>query len=97
MNILLQSKASEWVGCVAVDKSGDWVVCGGSMGPTFFHLSSPSTATKTAMMDLPAGTVTQAAIFVDDRVSGKFYPVHCLLHDSDCITASPEFLISLKE
>ncbi len=57
------------MGCVAMDTTGDWLVCGGSMGPTFFHLSSPSTATKIATMQLPAGATTQAALFVNDRVS----------------------------
>lgn len=77
--VLLQSAGGEWVGCVAVDNTGDWVVCGGSMGPTFFHLSSSSSATKTATMELPVGAVTQTAIFVNDRVRtyGDGHTLHC--------------------
>ena len=56
------------MGCVAVDTSGDWVVCGGSMAPTFFHLSSSSSATMTSTTKLPPGAVTQTAVFVSDRV-----------------------------
>ena len=72
-SLIFQLDHHQWVGCIAVDPSGNWVVCGGSMAPTFFHLSSPSSATKTATMETRAGATTQAAIFVNDRVSECTY------------------------
>ena len=58
--------SSQWVGCVAVDMAGDWLVCGGSFSPTIYHLS---TLSKITAMDVPKEVVTQTAIFAKDRVS----------------------------
>lgn len=63
--ILVQPKGGHWIGCVAVDTTGDWLVCGGSMSPTIYHLS---TLSKVASLQVPSDVVTQTAIFVKDRV-----------------------------
>lgn len=60
---LRPSESGGWVGCVAVD--GDWLVCGGSMAPCVYHLSSLS---ATVRLPSPDGVATQAAIFAKDRV-----------------------------
>lgn len=57
---------SHWVGCVAVDPAGEWLVCGGSFSPTVYHLS---TLSKVVAMDVPKEVVTQTVIFVKERVS----------------------------
>ncbi len=53
---------------MATDESGAWLVCGGSMGPTFYHLMTAS-STQVATMNVPEGAVTHTAAFVEDRVS----------------------------
>ena len=58
--------AGQWVGCVAVDPAGDWLVCGGSFSPTIYHLS---TLSKVVAMDVPKDVNTQTAIFAKERVS----------------------------
>ena len=55
------------MGSVCTDEGGDWLVCGGSMGPTFYHLMAAS-STKTATMAMPEGAVTHTISFVEDRV-----------------------------
>ena len=62
----VQSTVGQWVGCVAVDSGGDWMVCGGSMPPSIFRLASTN---KISSLAVPAGVATQTAIFARDRVS----------------------------
>ena len=62
---LFPQGAGQWVGCVAVDEGGDWMVCGGSMAPVIFHFVSNS---KITSLPVPANVVTQTAIFANDRV-----------------------------
>ena len=61
--VCVSVQSGGWVGCVAVD--GDWLVCGGSMAPCVYHLSSLS---ATVRLPSPDGVATQAAIFAKDRV-----------------------------
>ena len=61
-----QTTSGQWVGCVAVDNGGDWMVCGGSMAPSVFRLTSTN---KIAALSVPANVVSQTAIFTQDRVS----------------------------
>ena len=63
--------SAQWVGCVTVDGEGggEWMVCGGSMAPTIYHLASNS---KIATLPVPPNVATQAAIFAKDRVSAYF-------------------------
>lgn len=61
-----KTTSGQWVGCVAVDNGGDWMVCGGSMAPSVFRLTSTN---KIAALSVPANVVSQTAIFTQDRVS----------------------------
>lgn len=55
----------QWVGCVAVDQSGEWMVYGGSAAPVVFHLGSMN---KILSLPVPEGTVSQGAIFAKDNI-----------------------------
>ena len=71
-----------WVGYVAVDETGEWMVsltkvnvdcifsfsqvCGGGFAPCLYHLNSLS---KITSLDVPKKMSTHTAIFTTDRVS----------------------------
>lgn len=57
--------SGQWVGCVAVDAGGDWMVCAGSMAPSIYRLTSNN---KIASLPVPPHVATQAAIFTKDRI-----------------------------
>lgn len=63
---MLPQSSGQWVGCVAVDAGGDWMVCAGSMAPSIYRLTSNN---KIASLPVPPHVATQAAIFTKDRVS----------------------------
>eukprot|EP00731_Ephydatia_muelleri_P022889 Em0015g472a len=54
-----------WIGCVAVDQSGEWMVYGGSDAPVVFHLGSMN---KILSLPVPDGVVSQGAIFAKDNI-----------------------------
>ena len=55
----------QWIGCVAVDQSGEWMVYGGSVAPVVFHLGSMN---KILSLPVPDGVVSQGAIFAKDNI-----------------------------
>lgn len=58
-------KSSQWIGCVTVDSTGEWMVFGGSCSPTMYKLGSMSCAT---VFDVPQKITTQTAIFTSGRI-----------------------------
>lgn len=52
-----------WIGCVAVDESGDWLVCGGGPSLSVWHLRSMACTSI-----LKTASAQQAAIFHDDLI-----------------------------
>ncbi|XP_068761888.1 THO complex subunit 6 homolog [Montipora capricornis] len=52
-----------WIGCVAIDHTGDWLVCGGGPSLSMWHLR-----TMTCTSVLQTSSVQQAAVFHDDLI-----------------------------
>ena len=66
------------------------MVCGGSMPPSIYRLSSTC---KMTSLPVPAHMVTQAAIFTEDRVSSpqcsEYYFLYMSLYSSQIIAELP--------
>ncbi|XP_067045380.1 THO complex subunit 6 homolog [Acropora muricata] len=52
-----------WIGCVSVDQTGDWLVCGGGPSLSIWHLR-----TLTCTSVLNTSSMQQAAVFHDDLI-----------------------------
>ncbi|VDI27241.1 THO complex subunit 6 [Mytilus galloprovincialis] len=57
-------KFGKWLGCVAMDTTDDWLVCGGGPSLSLWHLRS---LTATTMFDTP-GACQQCVMFHDDSI-----------------------------
>ncbi|XP_032227078.1 THO complex subunit 6 homolog isoform X2 [Nematostella vectensis] len=61
---LQRPRFGPWIGCVAVDDSEEWMVCGGGPSLSVWHLRSLSC---TSVLDTPA-SCQQSALFHDDKI-----------------------------
>jgi len=57
----------KWVGCVAVDKSDDWMVCGGAPSLSLWHIRSSA---ATTVFPTPNITINHAMFHNDSIISG---------------------------
>lgn len=55
----------EWVGCVAADSDGGWLIYGGSRSPTVYNVAMLS---EVITLETPKDSVTQTIICAKDRV-----------------------------